>query len=108
MEGLIDRPLVSDPDRRATMSVLTALLSPAQFTDLELWRLVIARMAALSLDYGNTDGSCLAYPLLGAVLSIDFGRPRAAARLGRLGLELADKRWFGRVRGRRSSVFALH
>jgi PAS domain S-box-containing protein len=108
IEALIDLPLMLDPDRRATMSVLTALLSPAQFTDLDLWRLVIARMAALSLDYGNIDGSCLAYPLLGGVLSIDFGRPQAGIRLGRLGLELAEKRGFDRVRGRVYSVFALH
>jgi len=75
IEALLDLPLMSDPDWRATMNVLAALLSPAQFTDLNLFCLVIVRMAALSLEHGNTDGSCLAYALLGGVLGIYLRNP---------------------------------
>ena len=65
IEALLDLPLMTDPDRRATMDVLTALASPALFTDENLFRLVIGRMATLSLEHGNSDGSCLAYVWLG-------------------------------------------
>ena len=68
IEGLLDLPLMTDPDRRATMDVLTVLTSPALFTDLNLFRLVVGRMASLSLEHGNSDGSCLAYVWLGGVL----------------------------------------
>ena len=68
IEALLDLPPMTDPDRRATMDVLTVLTSPALFTDLNLFRLVVGRMAALSLEHGNSDGSCLAYVWLGGVL----------------------------------------
>ncbi|MER9469536.1 AAA family ATPase [Mesorhizobium sp. M0482] len=108
IEALVDLPLMTDPDRRATMNVLTALLSPAQFTDLNLFRLVIVRMAALSLQYGNTDGSCLAYALLGSVLGIYLGNPQAGSRFGRLALDLVEKRGLDRLSGSVYSVFTLH
>ncbi len=41
IEGLLDLPLMTDPDRRATMNVLTVLTSPALFTDLNLFRLLV-------------------------------------------------------------------
>src|SRR6202022_562068 len=37
IEALLDLPLMSDPDRCATMDVLTVLTSPALFTDLNLF-----------------------------------------------------------------------
>jgi len=39
IEALVDLPLLRDPDRRATMDVLTVLTSPALFTDMNLFRL---------------------------------------------------------------------
>jgi PAS domain S-box-containing protein len=108
IEALLDLPMMSDPDQRATMNVLAALLSPAQFTDVNLFRLVIIRMAALSLEHGNTDGSCVAYALLGGVLGIYWGEPRAGLRVGRLALDLVEKRGFDRLNGAVYSVFALH
>ncbi|WP_051382389.1 trifunctional serine/threonine-protein kinase/ATP-binding protein/sensor histidine kinase [Bradyrhizobium sp. Tv2a-2] len=108
LEALLDLPMMSDPDRRATMNVLAALLSPAQFTDLNLFRLIIIRMATLSLEHGNTDGSCVAYALLGGVLAIYWGQPQAAVRVGRLALDLVEKRRFNRLKGAVYSVFAVH
>jgi PAS domain S-box-containing protein len=108
METLLDLPLMSDPDRRATMNVLAALLSPAQFTDVNLFRLVIIRMAALSLEHGNTDGSCVAYALLGGVIGSYWGKPQAGFRCGALALDLVEKRGFDRLKGAVYSVFALH
>lgn len=108
IEALLNLPMMSDPDLRATMNVLAALLSPAQLTDLNLFRLVIIRMAALSLEHGNTDGSCVAYALLGGVLGIYWGEPRAGYRVGRIALDLVEKRGFDRLKGVVYSVFALH
>ena len=99
---------MTDPDRCATMDVLTALASPALFTDLNLFRLVVCRMAALSLEHGNSDGSCFAYVWLGGVLGTYFGDYQAGFRFGRLGLDLVEKRGLDRHSARVYLVFAVH
>jgi PAS domain S-box-containing protein len=108
IEGLLDLPLMSDPDRRATMDVLTVLTTPALFTDLNLFRLVVGRMATLSLEHGNTDGSSLAYVWLGSIFGTYFGDYQAGHRFGRLGLDLVEKRGLDRFRARVYLVFAVH
>src|SRR5258705_734867 len=107
-EPMLDLPLMTDPDRRATMDVLTVLTSPALFTDLNLFRLVVGRMAALSLEHGNNDGSCLAYVWLGGVLGTYFGDYQTGFRFGRLGLDLVEKRGLDRLSARVYLVFAVH
>jgi PAS domain S-box-containing protein len=108
IEGLLDLPLMNDPDRCATMDVLTVLTSPALFTDLNLFRLVVGRMAALSLEHGNSDGSCLAYVWLGGILGTYFGDYQAGFRFGRLGMDLVEKRGLDRLSARVYLVFAVH
>ena len=44
---------MTDPVARATMDVLTSLVTPALFTDENLRCLVIGRMGNLSLEHGN-------------------------------------------------------
>ena len=45
IDGLLDMPPMRDPDRCATMDVLTVLTSSALFTDLNLLPLIVSRMA---------------------------------------------------------------
>ncbi|SIO47613.1 PAS domain S-box-containing protein [Bradyrhizobium erythrophlei] len=108
IELLVDLPLMTDPDRCATMDVLTMLTSPALFTEENLFRLVVCRMAALSLEHGNSDGSCLAYAWLGSVVGMYFGDYQAGFRFGRLGLDLVEKRGLDRFKARVYLVFAVH
>ncbi|HYZ33479.1 MAG TPA: AAA family ATPase [Crenalkalicoccus sp.] len=108
IEALLDLPPMRDPDRCATMDVLTVLTSPALFTDLNLFRLVVSRMVTLSLEHGNGDGSCLAYAWLGGVLGTYFGEYQAGFRFGRLGLDLVEKHGLDRFRARVYLVFAVH
>src|SRR4029077_15634351 len=65
IEALVDLPLMSDSASRGTLDVLTEVVTPALFTDENLLSLVICRMANLSLEHGNSDGSCFAYVWLG-------------------------------------------
>jgi len=55
--GEEELPLMTSPEGRATMDVLTAVLAPVTLTDQDLLFLVVCRMATLSLEYGNSDGS---------------------------------------------------
>ena len=100
IQALIDLPLMGDPGWQAQMNVLTALLPPALFTDENLFCLIVARMASISMEQGNTDGSCLAYVWLGLLLGPHFDNYRAAFQFGQLGLDLVEKRGLTRFRAR--------
>jgi PAS domain S-box-containing protein len=105
VEALVDLPPMMDPARRATLDVLTAVEEPAYFTDENLQCLVIARMANLSLEHGNSDGSCVAYVQLGWLLGSRFGDYQAGFRFGKLGLDLMEKRGLERFRAQVSQLF---
>ena len=100
IEELVVLPLMSDPECRATLDVLTEVVTPALFTDENLLSLVICRMVNLSLEHGNSDGSCFAYVWLGMILGPHFGDYRAGFRFGRLGYDLAEKRGLHRYQAR--------
>jgi predicted ATPase len=75
-------------------------VTPALFTDENLLSLVICRMVNLSLEHGNSDGSCFAYVWLGMILGPHFGDYRAGFRFGRLGYDLVEKRGLHRYQAR--------
>jgi PAS domain S-box-containing protein len=100
IEELIDLPLMNDPEPCASLDVLTELVTPALFTDENLLALVICRMVNLSLEYGNSDGSCFAYVWLGMILGPHFADYGTGFRFGRLGYELVEKRGLRRYQAR--------
>src|SRR5258708_8189069 len=105
IEELVDWPRVTDRVWRATLGVLTVIEEPGDFTDENLRCLVVARMANLSLEYGNSDGSCVAFVHLGWFVGPRFGDYQAAFRFGKLGLDLVEKRGLERFRTRVSQCF---
>lgn len=92
IEEIADLPLISDPEARATMDVLTTLMPPALFTDSNLQCLLIAHIANFSLEHGNSGGSCFAYVWLGMLLGPQFGDYQAGFRFGQLAVDLVEKR----------------
>ena len=100
IEELIDLPLMNDPEARATLNVLTEVVTSAQLTDKNLISLVICRMVNISLEHGNSDGSCSAYVSLGMILGPHFGDYQAGFRFGRLGYDLVEKRGLHRYQAR--------
>ncbi|HJW45587.1 MAG TPA: AAA family ATPase, partial [Lysobacter sp.] len=107
IEDLIDLPLMTDPVWRATMDVLTAAVSPALFTDQNQHCLFICRMANLSLEHGNSDGSCCAYAWLGMILGPHFRDYQAGFRFGQLGLDLVERRGLRRFEARVYMIFGI-
>src|SRR5262249_48702710 len=61
IEDLIDLPLMTNPDDLDVLDVLAEFVTPALFCSENLSSLVICRMVNLSLEHGNSDGSCFAY-----------------------------------------------
>ncbi|WP_256806254.1 AAA family ATPase [Bradyrhizobium sp. Bra64] len=100
IEALLDLPQMADPVARGTMDVLTVLVSPAWYIDENLRRLIIGRMANLSMEYGNSDASCLAYIVLGTVLGPDFDDYAAGYRFAQLGLDLVELQRLDRFKAR--------
>jgi tetratricopeptide (TPR) repeat protein len=106
IEALVDLSPMTDATCRATLDVLTAIEEPAYFADENLRCLVVARMVNLSLEHGNSDGSCVAYVHLGWFVGPRFGDYEAGFRFGKLGLDLVEKRGLERFRVRVSQCFA--
>ncbi len=107
-EELIDLPLMNDPEIRATLNVLIEVGTSAFLTDKNLSSLVICRMVNISLEHGNSDGSCFAYSWLGAILGPHFGDYEAGFRFGRLGYDLVEKRGLHRYQARVYMFFGGH
>jgi PAS domain S-box-containing protein len=105
IEELIDLPLMSDPASLATLDLLTRVVPPALFTDANFLSLVICRMVNISLERGNSDGSCFAYVWLGVIAGPHFGNYKAGFRFGRLGYELIEKHGLRRFQARTCMVF---
>jgi PAS domain S-box-containing protein len=100
IEALFDLPLMSDPDWRATMEVLTDFQSPAFQIDVNLSRLVVLRTVNLSVEHGNSDGSCNAYGAMNTIVGGRFGNHRAGFRFGLLSLDLLEKKGLDRFKAR--------
>src|SRR5262249_15230113 len=107
IEELIDLPLMSKPEYMGAVEVLTKTLSPALFTDANLFSLILWRVVNLSLEHGNTDASCYAYVHLGADAGPRFGNHRAGFRFGRLGYDLVERRGLRRFQARTYLGFAV-
>ncbi|MBV8051418.1 MAG: PAS domain S-box protein, partial [Acidobacteriaceae bacterium] len=108
IEELIDLPQMSDPQYVATLDVLNEALSAANFTDANLFSMLLCRMVNLSLENGNTDSSCFAYGQLGMIAGPCFGNYKAGFRFGRLDYDLVERRGLKRFRARTYLGFAVH
>ena len=112
IEALLDLPRMDDPVARGTMNVLTVVFTAVIVTNVNLTCLITSRMANLSLEHGNSDGSCLAYVGLGVVLGPYFGNYKAGYSLRptrpRLGGKARARPFQGpRLRGLRRSRKSL-
>jgi len=107
IEDLLDLPLVANPDVLDVLAVLTELVTPAVFFDKNLCALVVCHLVNLSLEHGNSDGSCFAYVWFGIIAGPRFGRYKDAFRFGQLGHDLLWKRRLKRYEARTCLCFGV-
>src|SRR3984957_10566899 len=107
VEELVDLPLITNPDLLDVLDVFTEIVTPALYTDEKFLDLVICRMVNLSLEHGNSDGSCFAYGWLGRLAGPHFGNYQAAFRFGKLVYDLVEKRGLHRYQARAYFCFGL-
>jgi predicted ATPase/signal transduction histidine kinase len=99
IESLIDLPLTTDPELRAAMQMLSALIPPAYFTDQRLFRLQVCRMVIISLQHGTSMDSATGYAYFGIVLGTVFHRYNDGYRFAKLACDLLDRYGFIANRG---------
>ena len=90
IEGLLDRPPLSDPDLRALLDVLTIGAMAAWVFDTRLNFLTVIECARLSVEHGDAPGSGATYAALGALIGPLFGEYRDGYRFGKLGRDLVE------------------
>jgi PAS domain S-box-containing protein len=103
---LLDLPLMTNPNVLYTMDVLNEIIIPAYSCDENLPALIICRMVNLSLEHGNSEGSCVAYLGLAMIAGPLFGHYSSTALgFGQLGYDLVEQRGWKRFRARVYAVF---
>src|SRR5712664_2682995 len=94
IEGLIDLPLMTDPELQAAMQVLSVLQDPANRTDFHLFCLLVCRMVNVSTQHGLCGASAHGCAYLGTILGSVFHRYSEGYRFGKLACDLVDKHGF--------------
>jgi PAS domain S-box-containing protein len=94
IESLIDLPLLTDPELRAAMQVLSVLTGPAYLTDFNLGCLQTCRQVKISLEHGASSASPYAYAVWGSGPGLVFHRYDEAYRFARLACRLVEKHGF--------------
>ena len=107
IESLIDLPLMTDPELRAAMQILSVLIPSAYFTDQRLFRLQICRMVTISLQHGASMDSATGYAYFGIVLGTTFHRYGDSYRFAKLARDLLDKYGFIANRGTVCTTLAM-
>ncbi|NLS06287.1 AAA family ATPase [Rhizobium sp. P32RR-XVIII] len=108
IEELIELPLMSDPASPAALDILTRLVGAVWHTDANLACMAICLAVNLSLQRGNSDGSCYHYVSLGYIAGPRFGDYAAGFRFGRLGCQLTEERDLKRFQARTYKDFGAH
>jgi PAS domain S-box-containing protein len=108
IETLIDLPVMTDAAVVATLDVLSKALAPAVYTNENLLCLLVCQMIKLSVEHGNTDGSCLAYAWMGRIAAYHFGDYPAGFRFGRLGYDLVERSGMERFKARTYITFGSY
>ena len=100
IEGLLDLPVLDDPDVLDMLDVFTEIVHPAMFFDENLSTLVVFRMVSLCLEHGNCDASSFGYVWFGMFAGPRFNNYKDGFRFGQLGYDLVEKRNLTRYQAR--------
>lgn len=91
IESLVDLPQMTDPHKLAALQLMSLAITPAYFTSPAFFAILIHKMVALSVVYGNAPVSSVAYVFYAMLLCIKPDTIDAGYRFGRLALQLKEK-----------------
>jgi predicted ATPase/tRNA A-37 threonylcarbamoyl transferase component Bud32 len=91
IEGLIDLPEMTNPEKLAAMRIFSIITSSLFSTNIELLSLIVFKQVNLSIQYGNALESAIAYTNYGLILCGRLGEIDAGYRFGQLALNLLGR-----------------
>ena len=94
IEGLIDLPLMTDPEVKAATQVLSILTPSAHFINPRLGCFQICRMVKIGMQHGMSGASALACGYFGNILGPVFHRYTDGYRFAKLASDLIEKHGF--------------
>ena len=107
IEGLIDLPLMTDPELQAAMAVLSDMDPPAYFTDFDLSCLLRCRMVNLSIQHGTSGAAAFSYVSLGLMLGPNFHRYSEGYRFAKLACDVVERHGFIAYQARTYELMAV-
>jgi predicted ATPase/GAF domain-containing protein/predicted Ser/Thr protein kinase len=91
IEGLIDLPIMRNPEIQAAMEIMDSVITPAWASSPELFKKLAYTMVHLALKYGNSASACVGYAFYGGILSANFGDLDRGYKFGKLAVTLLDR-----------------
>ncbi|WP_341530570.1 PAS domain S-box protein [Nostoc sp. UHCC 0302] len=108
IEGLIDLPKMSEPEKLAAMLVLSSIASASFITTPNLFLLIALSKINLSIKYGNTELSAFAYSQYTVVLCGILQDIESAYKFGKLSLSLGERLNAQKVKAKIGLGFGAH
>lgn len=105
--ALIDLSPMEDETALATLEALTKLIVAAVHMDGNLPGLAMCRAINLSIEYGNSDASCVAYANVSRIAGRRFADYPAGLAFAELGCRLVEQRGLERYQARTQLAFWL-
>lgn len=87
---LLHLPVMTEAEKLATVNLLRDLIPPAYFTNKNLFALIIMKIVAASLQWGNSTDSIIGYAGYGVILSSQ-GYAQQGYEFGKLAIALSEK-----------------
>jgi signal transduction histidine kinase len=94
IESLLDFPLMEDPEIRGLSNVLLTLGQSSYFVDEHLYSMLAFRMIKLSIDFGLSSSSIVAYGGMGIILGPTFNRYADGEQFARLAVAVTHRHGF--------------
>lgn len=107
IKSLIDLPPMHDAIALATLEALTKLIVAALHMDGNLPGLAICRAINLSIEFGNSDASCVAYANVPRIAGRRFADYPTGVAFAELGCRLVEQRGLERYQARTQLAFLL-
>ncbi|HLP88743.1 MAG TPA: AAA family ATPase [Nostocaceae cyanobacterium] len=105
IEDLAALPMMKDPYKLAAMQILLSLAPATSQAGSLNFLLIILAMVRLSVQYGNSPFSTIAYNFYGGILCDKLGDIETGYKLGMIGLDLLEKTNGNFFRGNVSYIF---
>jgi diguanylate cyclase (GGDEF)-like protein/PAS domain S-box-containing protein len=104
--ALADGPRLTDADMGIFIALLVEAIAPAYSARPDYFALITATAVKLSMRYGHTEDSCLAYSVYGLILLSRRGDISSAVEFSEMALQLNEMLGGRRLKGRLLAVHA--